>query len=412
MTNNFSLYVIGLSSDSIGQEKRTALLSCSYVFSAEKYHKILRLELDDKHLGDSYYPIKPVSQLYDRVRDKLQFGNVAVIASGDPLFYGIATKLIEKFGKDRLTVLPDLSFMQIAFSRFKINWDDASLVTLHGRAALFQPSVLRSEKICFFTDEKNSPHTVAEQIKTSCDSRQWIMNVAEKIGFKDEYYFSGTIDEILQHRNFTSPNIVILTRKERFESENKRCKFGLKESEICHSRGLITKNEVRAVCLHQLALPSSGVFWDVGGGSGSISIEAARISTDITVYCVEKQEEQQQNILNNISKFNTLNISLVRGEAPDVLSGLPDADRIFIGGSGGNLKEIIDYCCSRLKKGGIIVINCVLQSSAELAPVILHRNGLQVEMSEVSIKRQTFPAIQEKQLNPITVVTGYQLNEL
>ncbi|HDO29451.1 MAG TPA: precorrin-6Y C5,15-methyltransferase (decarboxylating) subunit CbiT, partial [Desulfobacteraceae bacterium] len=183
--------------------------------------------------------------------------------------------------------------------------------------------------------------------------------------------------------------------------------LGLSEAEISHSRGLITKDEVRAATLHRLGLPGTGVFWDVGAGSGSVSIEAARLCPGLHLFAVEKEEEQLANIRKNIARFETFNVQPVAGSAPAVLAGLPDPDRVFIGGSGGRLAEIIEVAAGRLQGAGRIVVNCVTGRTRKEAPELLHRHGCRVRMSELQISRhQNGGNNQWIDLNPITIVTG------
>ena len=182
--------------------------------------------------------------------------------------------------------------------------------------------------------------------------------------------------------------------------------FGLTENEITHSRGLITKDEVRAVTIHKLRLPQRGVLWDIGAGSGSVSVETARLYPEIKVLAVEKDEEQIKNIKENRIKFDALNIEIIKGRAPDVLINLPAPHRVFIGGSGGKLKEIIDLIAKM--QTAIIVINAATVETLNIAVAELQRNGFLVDVSQVSVSRMKkigegncFSA-----LNPIFVIKG------
>ena len=123
--------------------------------------------------------------------------------------------------------------------------------------------------------------------------------------------------------------------------------LGLTEDEVVHSRGLITKSEVRAATIHQLRLPKTGVFWDVGAGSGSISIEAARSHPELTLFAIEHKMEEIANIKANIRKFGCYNIIPVFGKAPEELTDLPAPDRIFVGGSSGTLSAIAEIAKNR-----------------------------------------------------------------
>jgi precorrin-6Y C5,15-methyltransferase (decarboxylating) len=217
--------------------------------------------------------------------------------------------------------------------------------------------------------------------------------------------------EAAQHQ-FAPLNMMLLEQEATEEEPTEpACVFGLQEEEIKHSRGLITKDEVRAVILHRLRLPRSGVFWDIGGGSGSISVEAARLCPDLAIYVVEQKEEGWRNIQANIVRYGLYNITLVRGQAPEALAKLPNPERIFIGGSRGLLAEIIAPCAHRLSKGGRLVVSAVLQNTAEQAPRLMASNGLETDARTISVTREQKEYGEDGQpsglrLNPITIITG------
>jgi precorrin-6Y C5,15-methyltransferase (decarboxylating) len=148
------------------------------------------------------------------------------------------------------------------------------------------------------------------------------------------------------------------------------------------------------------------VFWDVGGGSGSVSLEAARLCPELSLYTVEQKQEGQDNIRANIAGFTLYNIQLAAGRAPAVLEKLPQPDRVFIGGSGGELAGIIHCCAGRLVVGGRLVASAVLARTAKLAPKIMTEQGLDVDIRTVAVTRHAGKGLPEKQLNPITIITG------
>jgi precorrin-6Y C5,15-methyltransferase (decarboxylating) len=189
--------------------------------------------------------------------------------------------------------------------------------------------------------------------------------------------------------------------------QNKLPHFGLVEKEIRHSRGLITKDEVRAVALHKLTLPQKGVLWDIGAGSGSVSIEAARLSSGLRVYPIEKDDEQIANIEENKVQFDCSNITITAGEAPEALRTLPSPDRVFVGGSHGQLSGIIGVVNERMPKG-IIVINAVTLETLNEAVVLLEKSGFTVDISQVSISRSKLVNGQRHMaaLNQISVIRG------
>ena len=403
-----TIYIIGISEQNIASEKSQIIDKCKTIFCndhhLETINKTTNLNLSEKKI----LPIVPLKNVFVEINEKLKIGNVAILASGDPLFYGIGKKIIEKFNDCRVRVIPSTSFMQPAFARFSLNWEDAKFLSLHGRDIEINKKVLFSkDKICVFTDEVNSPQKIAKIVleQSSHKHLNYKMFVAARLVRKDEYLFQGSLQDIIQHNTFLTPNIVILIRENKKYNINTPV-FGLEEKDFSHSRGLITKSEVRAVSLHKLKLPQEGVLWDIGGGSGSVSVEAAKISPELQVYCVEKRKEEQKKIQRNIQKHGVFSINLVPGEAPEVLKELPIPDRVFVGGSGGMLKQIIDFSCSALNKEGIIVINCVLEKTAQLVPEILKRNGFHINISQIAVTRYDFFQETTNSLNPITIVTG------
>ncbi len=360
--------------------------------------------------------ITPLAGLYSAIESSLAKGSVAVLASGDPLFFGIGRNLIERFGAERVRVHPALSALQLACARFKIPWDDLAIISLHGRKDDYPAArILRHERVLCFTDQENSPDRLArnliatlEDIGDSKRLQGMRMRVAENLGLSDERLSAGGL-AAMAHAQFSPLNMVLF---EQNRGPAALPVFGLQETEIRHSRGLITKDEVRAATLHRLRLPASGVLWDVGGGSGSVSLEAARLSPGLAIYTIEKKPEEQDNIRHNIRSCAAYSIRLVKGEAPEALTHLPDPDRVFIGGSGKRLEEILRAAASRLLPGGRIVVNAVLASTRESACAILAGLGFQVACSTISVQRYQYGS--EHQLsagtaqscNPITIVTG------
>jgi precorrin-6Y C5,15-methyltransferase (decarboxylating) len=354
--------------------------------------------------------ITPVAAMLTRVQEALEDGDVAVLASGDPLFFGIGRTLIEHFGADRLRVHPALSAVQLACARFRTTWDDIALLSLHGRSPQdVVGRILHHPRMMLFTDRLNSPNRIAASLLTTLkahDDQARIeaitIRVAENLGLSEERLTRGSLAEIADQQ--FSPLNMMLIEQRRWNRSSPR--FGLDEEEIRHSRGLITKSEVRAATLHRLRLPENGVLWDIGGGSGSVSLEAARLCPELSIYTVEKKAEEQSNIRANIRRFGTYTMHLVCGEAPEALADLPDPDRIFVGGSGKRLPAILETAVARLAEGGRIVVNAVLEQSEATTLHCLQQLGLKVASSTLAVSRRTFTDGESRMFNPITLITG------
>ncbi|HID97861.1 MAG TPA: precorrin-6y C5,15-methyltransferase (decarboxylating) subunit CbiE [Thermodesulfobacteriaceae bacterium] len=397
----FRLLVVGMAGQCLSAPQKELLSSCRLVVGGRRF-----LALADD-IGVETLNITPLAKAVPAIKKALRKGNVGVLASGDPLFFGIGRRLVDEFSAEQVEFHPALSSLQLAMAGFRVPWEDAGIVSLHGRTSEHVPGLLLARsKTIVLTDAKNSPDVLAgklieylELIEANHLLEKCRVMVAENLGMESERFFAGSLKQAAD-RSFSDLNVLCLLRPR--ESVQER--LGLTESEIAHSRGLITKDEIRAVALHCLRLPASGVFWDVGAGSGSVSIEAARLNPGLTVYAVERKAEELTNIKTNIRDHGCYNVVPVEGTAPDVLGGLPAPQRVFIGGNGGLLAGIIDEAAKRLSGGGLLVANAVTEKTAVDAPELMAGAGLLPRISVINVTRigQEEPAV----LNQISIITG------
>jgi precorrin-6Y C5,15-methyltransferase (decarboxylating) len=314
-------------------------------------------------------------------------------------------------------ILPDLSSVQQAFARINEPWDDAFFMSLHGGPDIAKrrklpyelfhiPRLLEQHgKLGILTDRENNPATIAGQLKES--SSRVTVYVCERLGYPDEKILSGTPREIADG-TFSDPNVVILM-KDRQEHAKAFC-FGLREDEIDHERGLITKDEVRAVTLHKLRLPPDGVLWDIGAGSGSVSLEASRLCPGLRIFALEKEGQRVETIEKNMAAFNILNVNVIHGTAPDALQGLPSPHRVFIGGSSGTIEQVVELA-SRKMLSGIIVVNCATLETLNDGITVLERYGFAVDVVEISVSRSKKLAGKRQMaaINPVFMVKGEKM---
>lgn len=179
------------------------------------------------------------------------------------------------------------------------------------------------------------------------------------------------------------------------------------------NKGQITKREVRAVSLYSLGLRQDNIVWDIGAGTGSISVEAALIASLGEVYAVERDSDSLPLLQANVSRWGHENIQIVAGEAPGVLAGLPDPDSVFVGGSGGNLSSILEYAASHLNPGGSIVVNLAVLERTLEAYSLLKGLGLATELTQVTSARgREMPdgAVRLESLNPVFIVSARRGN--
>jgi precorrin-6Y C5,15-methyltransferase (decarboxylating) len=187
--------------------------------------------------------------------------------------------------------------------------------------------------------------------------------------------------------------------------------LGISDEEFYQRRpreGLITKQEVRAVSLAKMHLIDDSILWDIGAGSGAISIEASFLIRKGHIYAIEKNDTDVALIKKNIRKFQVPNVEVVHTFAPDNLSKLPAPTAVFVGGSGGRMEEILDIVSQRLKPGGRVVINIVALENLNTAVNTLKARGFVTDVTQINVARSTsvMELTRFEALNPVFVVTG------
>lgn len=333
---------------------------------------------------------------------------VVVLASGDPLFFGIGPLIRRNLGPENVRFLPNVTAVGAAFSRIGESWQDAEVVSLHGRdgESALVAALSRSNKIAVFTDPERHPGWIAQWLRDRSESG-FRMCVLENLGDSSERvrWFAPT--EAADER-FADPNLLILRREDSVPTPHGPM-IGLPESDFSHEEGLITKAEVRAISLSKLRLHAPDLtLWDLGAGAGSVAVEAATFLPAGRVFAVEKKPDRIVHIRENRDRFGLRHLETVRADLPDGLDQLPDPDRVFVGGGGRSLPEILHAAGARLRPGGIIVVNTVLLPNLTAAEETLRELGMKIEVIQVQVSRgRAMPWGQRLEaLNPVWVITG------
>ena len=336
---------------------------------------------------------------------------MVVLASGDPGFYGIAGYLSETLGKDKLEVIPNVSSMQLAFARIRESWDDAVLVSAHGRGVDPVIKTARfADKIGIFTDRENTPSAIAGALITNGISG-FRAYVCQDIGTPEEKIINAGLPDMVK-MDFSPLNVLVLIRdSETCATETFSIAPGIPDSHFCQRRpreGLITKQEVRAISLSKLRLTDNDVLWDIGAGTGAVSIEASFFIRNGRIYAIEKNKADIEIINRNIARFQPANVDVIQSFAPHGLEELPSPDAVFIGGSGGRMAEIIEFVSRRLKADGRIVINTISFENLRIATDALAAAGIICEISLVNVSRSTgiLELTRLEALNPVFVISA------
>jgi len=334
-----------------------------------------------------------------------------VLGSGDPNFFGVARFLLRNLPKERIEIYPNVTSVQYAFARIKEPWDDAIFVSVHGRGLQRAiDRIIASEKVAVLTDQVNTPAAIARALidRGAEGYDAWL---CEEMGLPGEKFTKTDVKGLLEIK--ASPlNILILIKAWEPNLEHYPL-IGIDDDQFATVKKLITKQEVRAVTLAKLQLQDDLVLWDVGAGSGSVSIEASNLMPNGRIYALERNPQYIGFLRDNLKKFVARNVLLVEAFAPEGLDDLPDPDRVFIGGSGGMLEEIIEAADRRLKSEGLIVLNAVTLDTLTKSVEFLEDHGYTVEVTCVNIaktKGLTEYKLFEAQ-NPVYIVAARKETE-
>jgi len=318
----------------------------------------------------------------EKVLYEMGEGEVGVLATGDPLVFGIAVELKKSFSEAELDIHPDLSSLQVLCAKLGIPFTEVKVLSFHGRPkvrTVLLGEVRDNRYLAIFTDYRNTPNQILETL-LEANLKEVKIYVGECLGTLEEKLHQGS-PEVMIERTYKYPNLVLI------ENPNwgERAILGRRVEEFEHRANLITKDEVRGIVLHKLAPPIRGVIWDIGAGSGSISVELASLSKDLQVYAVEKNLELVQVIEKNKERFAVPNLEILHGEAPLALKELPKPDRIFIGGSGGKLLDILKYVYEKACPK-ILVATFVIFNHLQLAVKYLEDKS-ELELIQVQVNR-------------------------
>ncbi len=353
------------------------------------------------------------------VQDRMATKRVVVLASGDPLFFGIGKHLVSRLGADHLEIHPAPSTMQVAFARACEGWEDAALVSVHGKPlSNLDAPAQEAVKIGVFTDDKNTPAVIARHlIGLGCGDFKAV--VCESLGGTDEKVTRYGSLEALSRAETGDLNVLILVRKEADAAAAPALDpqavpvVGIPDGMFLYrqpKKGLITKVEVRVVSLARMSLRPGDTVWDIGAGSGSVSVEAARlVGSKGRVFAIEKNKEDYDLIAENLRRFGVLDrVTAVNAKAPEGIETFDAPDAVFMGGSGGEMTTILNIAKSRLKPGGRIVVNAITAESFAGATGWFKTSGLAWEMTMLNVSRSApiLDMTRFEALNPIFVVSG------
>lgn len=335
-----------------------------------------------------------------------EYQEAAVLLSGDVGFYSGAKKLLlaaEKAGIQTRMVC-GVSSAVYFLNKLGVSWDHTSFVSLHGRKndseALHR---IRGSKHTFLLmNGMESLHTLCRQL-TDCGLKQVKLYVGENLSYDTEKIQSGTPEELLE-KQFGSLLVVLAEN----DSPRKYIPFGIPDEAFIRDRVPMTKSEVRAVSMSRLRIPSDGIVYDIGAGTGSVSVEMALQAYEGRVYAIEKNPDGIGVMEENRKQFGLYNLEIIEGKAPEALKELPAPTHVFIGGSSGQMRSCISLALEKNPRCRFVINAITLETLHE---VLECEKTLPFELEEITQvtaarAKQAGPYHMMMGQNPVYIITG------
>ena len=299
-------------------------------------------------------------------------------------------------------VLPGLSSLSYFCARLGLSYENVKTVSMHGRNYNIVPDVQENELVFVLTGGDADIKEMAKRLRTA-GLNDVTMHVAERLSYPEERIVSGTPAQI-EEETFDKLSVVLIENG----ASDKVVSAGLPDDVFIRGegkRGVIpmTKSEVRAICLSKLQLTQRSVCWDVGAGTGSVSVEMAILAQKGRVYAVEKNEDAVKLLEKNKEQFMADNLEIIPGTAPSVCEDLPVPTHVFIGGSSGNIRPVIDLALAKNPSARIVATAITLESAAELSGMMKEFDFAEAVLIHVSADKKAGPYHLMMAQNPIYI---------
>jgi precorrin-6Y C5,15-methyltransferase (decarboxylating) len=330
---------------------------------------------------------------------------IAVLASGDPGFYGIASTLLERLPANQLEIVPNVSSLQVACARAGLAWDTFVFLSAHARPlGEIIGWARRAARLGILTDPRQTPGFIAEALlKAGAGDCRAI--VGENLGLEGERLIETRLAE-LPGQVFGPLSVLLLVRGPEWLPAP-----GLPvrpDETYAHRRGLITKADVRALSLARLSLRPTDIVWDVGAGSGAMSVEMSELAWRGRIFAVENDAENLGYIKTNIERLGAPNVEVIAGLAPAALAGLPAPQAVFVGGTGGEMPAILAHIDDAASPGCRVVLNLATLENLHDAMKLAGELGWSPQVTQVSLAQgQAVGGLTRlAPLNPVFILSG------
>ncbi len=363
----------------------------------------------DRMLAAAADKHKPTFSAYEprKIGDYLElhpeYQRIVVLLSGDIGFYSGAKRLYEELEQRDFEVdaLCGISSVVYFCGKLRTAWEDVCLLSTHGRSANLVGAVKSHHKTFTLLGKGESVHVLCQELM-EYGLAHVTVHIGIQLGYEDEKILSGTPEELLKQS--IDGLCVALIKNETPFSGIRAC---VDDEEFSRGKAPMTKSEIRSLSVAKLQLPKDAVVYDVGAGTGSVTIELALAAVDGCIYAIERNQEACDLIEENKRKFGTPNIQVVHGLAPEAMEDLPAPTHAFIGGSAGNLKEIITCLLGKNPLIRLVINTVTLETMAEVSECLKALNLIEEETICVNVSRAKKLGAYHLMMgqNPIYIVT-------
>lgn len=378
------LYLVGIG---MGNEKNRTVEAEQICQSADLLIGARRMLQSVKTEGKAVFESYKPDEISAYLAEHPQYETAAVLLSGDIGFYSGAKKLYDAIerteGLEQMEIYPVSGISSVVYfcGKLGVSWEDVHLLSLHGRKQNLIDAVKYHEKVFVLCGEKDGIP------KICCKLKEYGLGdvkvaVGTDLSYEQERIVQGTAESLMKE-DFAPLSVLLICNPD----VKKRIGHGLDDDLFLRGKVPMTKSEVRSISLSKLRLYKDAVVWDVGAGTGSVSIEAASLAKDGVVYAIEKKDEAIDLLEQNKRKFGTDNLEIIKGLAPEALEGLPAPTHAFIGGSSGNLKEILEVLLEQNPRVRVVINAIALETVAEAMQCLKSMAFTDVDIAQVSVAK-------------------------
>lgn len=401
--------ILGMSDDgcvNMGSKAYNRVIESSVIIGSQRF-----LDFFSDHPGEKFILDGNFRRTVEYVLEECEDRSIVVLASGDPLLFGIGRYLINKIGFEKCEVIPSQSSIQWAFAKIGESYESAKILSFHGRP--LRSLIVRTNNyriVACLTDYENTPQKIAQHLIRYQQTNQWDAYVCSELCSMNEDVWQGSLSDLSVLETEFGMNVLILKRKDEAWSPDPFISYVSEDhyAKKMPKAGLITKTENRVLILSKLNLKPNGCLWDIGAGSGSVGIEAAKLMPEGEVFSIESDLNSVEIIKSNIEMHGTDNVTVISGLAPLSLKGLNPPTAIFIGGSRGQMKQILNHCLDLIDERTPIVISAVTIEAVHEVIDLAKEKNLDLDLCLMSVSRGASVAkkyLRYDALNPIHIFT-------